>query len=263
MSPADESEHLPPSIGGLIGFALSGWAANAPLYVALAAGVFAAYAIAEVAVPAAAVTTSLGVFKSYVLEYTGLFVDAFVVAAVALGVAARGLGTSLSPRVLAAGATERWLPVIAVSFLAQAVVSLTGEFSGLVPPPEPHVLVYVTAPIVWILWGILGLTGPFVALAKSRAALTVLVGFGHAFTTSLRRENALRLCILAAITALPIVFAAILQNELAQRNVPRPIFWAEVPIDVLTVGPLAAIQTAFALDFVRRIGRTERPRTGR
>ena len=263
MNAAEEDEHLPTSIGGLTGFALSGWAANAPLYLLLAAGVFAAYALAEFAIPAAATETPQGQFKLYVLQYTGLFADSFVVAAVALGVAARGLGTPLSPRTLAAGATERWLPVIAVTFLAQSVVLLTNTFSGLETPPEPRALVYLTAPITWILWGILGLTGPFVALAQSRAALTVLIGFGHAFTTSLRRGNLLRLCILAAITVLPTLLQTLLQNDLVQQHASRPIFWANVPIDALTVGPLAAIQTAFALDFVRRMGRPEQPPAGR
>ncbi len=42
--------------------------------------------------------------------------------------------------------------------------------------------------------------------------------------------------------------------RLTQHHVPRPFFWSDVPIDALTIGPLAAIQTAFALDFVRRMG---------
>jgi hypothetical protein len=260
VNQAGEEEHLPASIGGLIGFALSSWAADVLLYLVLAAGVFAAYALAEFAIPAAAATTAQGQFKLYVLQYTGLFADSFVVAAVALGVAARGLGTPLSPRSLASGATERWLPVIAVTFLAQSVVLLTYPFSGLVTPPDPRALVFISAPLTWILWGILGLTGPFVALAQSRAALTVLIGFGHAFTASLRRGNLLRLCVLGAITVLPSVAQTLLQNALVQQHAARAVFWGNVPIDVITVGPLAAIQTAFALDFVRRMGRAETPR---
>lgn len=262
MNAAEEDEHLPPSIGGLIGFALSGWLANAQLYVLLAACMFALIGIAEYVIPAAATSTPQGVFKLIVLEFTDLFAGSFIVAAVALGVAARGLGTPLSPRTLAGGATERWLPVIAVTFLCQTVIMLTNAYSGLDTPPEPRALVYVGAPITWLLWGILGLTGPFVALAQSRAALTVLVGFGHAFTASLRRGNLLRLCVLAVITVLPVALEAMLQNALVQRHAARPIFWANIPIDVLTVGPLAAIQTAFALDFVRRMGRPERPSAG-
>ena len=261
MSAADESTHLPPSIGGLIVFALGGWAANATFYSLLAAAVLLTYSLAEYVLPAAGMTTPQGEFKLDVLQYTGLFADAFVIAAVALGVAARGIGSSLSAGTLAGGATERWLPVIAVSFLAQSITQLTYAFSGLVAPPDPRALVYATAPIIWILWGVLGLTGPFVALAQSRGPLTVLIGFGHAFSVALRRANLVRLCVLAVITVLPSLAQNVLLNTLMQNHVPRPFFWANVPIDVVTIGPLTAIQTAFALDFVRRL-EPKPPRVG-
>jgi hypothetical protein len=245
-------EHLPRSVGGLIGFALRSWLADAPLYVLLAGAMFALTAIAEAVIPAAAVDSPQGQFKLYVLLYTELFAGAFLVAAVALGVAARGLGTPLLPATIAGGATERWLPVIAVTFLAQTIVLTTNAFSGLETPPEPRILAYVIAPFVWILWGILGLTAPLVALAQSRSPLTVLVAFSHAFTASLRRNNLVRLCILSVITMLPLVLETVLQNYLIQRHVPRALFWANIPVDALTFGPLTAIQTAFALDFARR-----------
>ncbi|HZX67989.1 MAG TPA: hypothetical protein VFE70_03840 [Candidatus Elarobacter sp.] len=255
MNVADHDEHLPTSVGGVLGFALRSWAADARLYLLLAGAVFALTAIAEAVMPAAAVESPQGQFKLYVLLYTELFAGAYLVSAVALGVAARGLGTPLLASTIAGAATERWLPVIAVTFLAQTIVLTTSAFSGLDTPPEPRALVYIAAPLVWILWGILGLTAPFVALAQSRSPLTVLVGFGHAFSASLRRNNLLRLCILAAITVLPLVIETVLQNVLIQRHVPRALFWANIPIDALTFGPLTAIQTAFALDFARRANR--------
>jgi hypothetical protein len=260
VNAAEEEEHLPPSIGGLIGFALIGWAANAPLYSGLAAAMFAVTAVAEFVVPAAVMTTQLGQFKLYVLLYTELFAGSFVIAAVALGVAARGLGTPLSSGTIAGGATERWLPVIAVTFLSQTVILVTGPLSGLNAPAELGAAAYVAAPLVWILWGILGLTGPFVALARTRAALTVLVGFGNAFTAALRRGNLSRLCILAVIAVLPLLLETVLEHALEQRHVARAFFWANIPIDALVIGPVAAIQTAFALDFVRRASQTTPPR---
>jgi hypothetical protein len=98
------------------------------------------------------------------------------------------------------------------------------------------------------------LTGPLVALASDRRPFSVLSGFVHAFTTSLHRANLPRLCVLAVVTVLPSVVAAVALNVLIAHHAPRPIFWAEVPVDVLTIGPLAAVQTAFALDFARRAG---------
>ncbi|HEY0383700.1 MAG TPA: hypothetical protein VGC72_16025 [Candidatus Elarobacter sp.] len=254
MNGAGEGERLPPSIGGLIGFALRGWAANAPLYLALQLGVFAAYSLAETVVPAAVASSPQGQFKEWVLLFTGLFADALVIAAVAMGIAARSAGAVASPRALVGVAIDRWLPVIAVSLLAQAVVLATAISSGFGPPSEPRVLQLITAPFVWIVWGILGLTGPFVALAPNRRPFSVIAGFVHAFTTSLRRANVLRLAVLAVITVLPAVLQQIAFHTLVAGHVSRPIFWSEAPIDVLTIGPLAAVQTAFALDFARRAG---------
>ena len=259
MNAAGEGERLPQSIGGLLSFALRGWAANAPLFVGLQLGVLAAYSLAEMLIPAAALSTPQGQFKQYVLLYTGLFADAFVVAAVALGLAARGAGAAVSMRTLLGAAVERWLPVIAVSFLAQSIVLLTVALSGLGPPSEPRALQYVTAPFVWVLWGVLGLTGPFVALAAERGMFAVIGAFVHAFTASLHRANVLRLCVLGVITVLPSVLQAAAFNALVAHHAARPIFWSEVPIDALTIGPLAAVQTAFALDFARRAGGEEPP----
>jgi len=254
VNAADEGERLPRSIGGLIGFALRSWAVNASLYGALAIAVFAAYAAAEYIVPAAAVDTPQGQFKLYVLLYSGLFVDSLVIAAVALGVAARAAGVAVPPRALAGGAIERWLPVIAVTFLAQTLIALTNPLSGLSTPPEPRFLVFVSAPLIWILWAVLGLAGPYVALGSERAAFLVITGFGRAFTLSLQRTNLLRLCVLALVTVLPVVLETLLLNALLESHVPRAFFWANAPIDALTIGPLTAVQTAFALDFVRRAG---------
>jgi hypothetical protein len=252
VNPGDEGERLPPSIGGLIGFALRGWAANAPLFLGLQLFVFAAYGLAEWIVPAASTATPQGQFKQYVLLYTGLFADALVVAAVALGIAARAAAASASARALMGVAIERWLAVIAVSLLAQSIVSLTSDLSGLGPAIEPRALQYAIAPFIWILWGILGLAPPLVTLAADRRAFAVLSGFAHAFTTALHRANFLRLCVLAIVTVLPSVLQFLALHALTAHHAARPIFWAEVPIDVMTIGPIAAIQAAFALDFARR-----------
>ena len=257
MNAAGEGERLPRSIGGLIAFALGG-SANA-LYALLALGVLAAYAIAEYVLAPAAVTTPEGQFKLYVLQTTGLFADALVVATVALGIAARAAGAPATPRALLGGAVERWLPVIAVIFLAQSAIVITLPFSGLVAPPEPRVLVLALAPAVWILWGILGLAGPYVALGSDRASLLVITGLARAFTLSLHRSNLLRLCVLALVTVLPILLETLLEAALRQAHTPRPIFWANAPIDALSIVPVTAVQTAFALDFARRAGMLEQP----
>ena len=261
MNAADESDRLPHSVGGLLGFALNAWFANAPLYIALAIGVFAAYSLVEYLIPSARPNTPLGEFKLYVLLYTGLFADALVVAAVALGVAARAAGMPAPPATLAGAAIERWLPVIGVTFLAQTVALLTSPLAGFtqVKGVPPGVL-YATAPLIWILWGILTLTGPFVALGANRGVFSVLIGFGRAFAVSLDRRNVLRLCVLGAVVILPTVLQLVVERMLEQRHVTHAIFWSEEPVDAITIGPVTAIATAFALDFARRAGMLEEPK---
>jgi hypothetical protein len=259
VNAADEGHRLPPSIGGLLGFALRAWAANAPLYLALQLAVFVAYSVVEVVVPAASPASPQGQFKIWVFTFTGLFADALVVAAAAIGVAARGVAAQTPARVVMGAAIDRWLPVIAVSLLAQSLMFLTSASSGFGPPTDPRILQYVTAPFVWILWGILSLTGPFVALSAERRAFSVIAAFVHAFTTSLHRANLLRLCVLALITLLPNILQVLAYDALVAHHVTRSVFWANYPIDALTVGPISAIQTAFALDFARRARIADEP----
>ena len=257
MSAAEPGDRLPSSIGGLLGFAFAAFAERAPLYVLLALGAFIAAGITEYALPMAAEATPHGLFRGIVLTLVQIFADALVIAAVALGVAARVAGEPVATRTVAGAAIERWLPVIGVTAMAQLFVLQTVLFSGLTRPPEPRALVVATAPLTWLLWGMLSLTGPIVALTRDR--LAVITGFARAFTLSLRRENLLRLGVLSLISLVPSVLQALALPVLVQHHALRPDFWANIPIDALTVGPLAALQTAFALDFARRAGELQTP----
>ena len=257
MSAADPEDRLPPSIGGLLRFAFAAYAERAPLYLLLALATFVAAAIAEYALPAWVASTPHGQFKIWVLIFVHVFADALVIAAVALGVAARAAGEPAGAGIIAGAAVERWLSVIIVTAIAQWYVFQTIFFSGFVQPPEPRALVFVTAPLTWMLWGVLGLIGPIVALTRDR--LGGLTGFARAFSLSLRRENLLRLALLSAITLVPSLLQTLAEKALVQHHVPRSFFLANVPIAALIVGPLAALQTTFALDFARRAGKLETP----
>jgi hypothetical protein len=260
VSAAGESDRLPHSIRGLVGFALSAWFANAPLYLALALFVFAVWTIAEYALPLAKLDTPSGELKVWVLQYASIFADALVIAAVALGVAARAAGSAAPARRLAAVAFERWLPVIAVTLLTFTISFVTAEFSGLGTTPIPRPFIYVTAALTWILWGILAVAGPLVALSTTRGAFSVFIGFGRAFAVSLQRDNFVRLCVLGVVVVLPMVLQTALFNALTQQHVPRGFYWANAPVDAVTIGPVSAIVTAFALDFARRAGLLEEPK---
>ena len=255
-----EAKLLPPSIGGLFGLAFSTYVERAPFFLLLALAAFAASAIVEFMLPAVSLATQQGQFKLYILILTGVVVDAYIIAAVALAVGMRVGGAQASSETLADAAVARWPRVVAVTVLANIYILSTSPYGGFIGLPEPRAVSLVAVPVTWLLWTMLGLTGPLAALSAERGPLAIVTGFGRAFTVSLKRANLGRLCLLAAVTLIPMMLQAILQNELELHHVARALFWANAPIDALVVGPLAALQTAFALDFARRSGVLETPK---
>ncbi len=120
--------------------------------------------------------------------------------------------------------------------------------------PDPPWAAIVTAPAVWLLWGILALAAPIAALDGKRAGLAVFDGLWQSLALSMRPANVGRLCFIAFVSIVPSLLQSLGADLAIQHHVARPIFWSAIPIDVITVGPLAALQTAFALDFARRAG---------
>jgi hypothetical protein len=257
VNAADEGERLPPNIGGLIDLGFGTWARRAGLYLALSAGVFVLCGAVEALWPAR--TPNASALKLLVLIYAEVFGLAFVVAAVALGVATRVAGEHLSSRTLLLGAVERWPAVLGAMIVVDLVVMLTAPFGALGALPDPPVLALVMAPIIWLMWGVINLAGPIAALSGERPLIALLTSFTRAIGLSLRRGNLVRVCVLSFATIVPTLIASVMFDVFVKRGVPHPEFWANLPIDVLAVGPLAALQTAFALDFARRAGVDEPP----
>jgi len=259
VSANPDGERLPKSVGGLIDFAYASYAAHAPLYLALAAGALVAQAVLEYAIPAAPADTTQGALKLIVLLDASVFVDALIIAAVAVGAGARLATAEATSRRIAGAALERWLPLVAIGIVVQLVQLNSFAFSGLGPLPEPRWIALFTAPLVWLLWGVLALAPPIAALSGRRPLYAVLEGLWQAVTLSAHPANYWRLCFVAFISILPSLLQAIAFDASVAHHVARPYFWANVPIDAVTVGPFAALQTAFALDFARRAGRLEHP----
>ena len=252
MNEAPDLERLPPSVGGLVDFAFASYAGHAVLYVGLAFAVFAVESAVEFALPAALVGTVRGEIKQTMLEYAALFADAYVIAAVALGVGARLAGDQLSSRSVAAAALARWLPVLMTSVIVQVVIDFTQPLSGLGGLPDPAALVIFTAPLVWLIWGMLSLAMPITALADERPAFAVFAGLTRAVSFSLRSSNLPRLVIVAFVSIVPALLLAVVRDAMLQHHLDRPIYLSIAVIDALTVGPVAALQTVFAIDFARR-----------
>jgi hypothetical protein len=243
---------LPPSIGGVVDFAYASYAERAPFYLGLALLVFAAGCIVEIALPAVPLGTPKADLKLAVFDLVSLFVDSFVIAAVAIGIGTRLAGERWPNRRIATAAVARWLPVIICTLSVQLVWDLTRGFGGFGALPEPRAIVIVTAPLVWLVCGMLSLAAPIAALSTELPALAVFAGFARAVSFSLRSANLPRLAIVAFVTIVPSLLEQIAYDTMLHRGVQHAVFWASVPIDALTVGPVAALQTVFAIDFGRR-----------
>jgi hypothetical protein len=250
----DDSERLPSPIGQLVDLALRAYREHIGLYLLLAAAGFVIATIVEFAIPAHVEET----VHEQILELVSVLCYAFVVTAVALGVGTQVAGEHLTPRTLLRGALYRWPGVVGASLLAQILADFVLPAGGFGRLEDPGYL--VLAPVAWLLLGALGLAGPLAALSAELPLVAAFTGFGRALLLSLRFANIVRLAVLSFATVVPIMLESMLIDELRRRGVAHVFYLAESPIDSLIVGPLAAIQSIFALDFARRVGKIQTPR---
>lgn len=260
MTGAVDERRLPGSIGGLVDLAFASLAERAPLYLVLSLAIFAAGAIVEFAIPAAKLGTPRADLKLLVFQYTSVVADSFVIAAVALGIGTRVAGETASARTIAGATVSRWLPVIGVNLIVQFVQIATLPLSGIGELPDPAALAIFTAPLTWLLWGALGIAAPIAALSTDRPSRAIFSSIVRAVVLSLHVTNLGRLCVLAFISILPTLLQNVAYDQAVQHHVSRAVFLANVPIDALSVAAVAAVQTVFALDFARRLGRLDTPK---
>ncbi len=250
MNAAPNQQRLPASAGGLIDLAIGAVLERAPLYALLSLALFALCWLVQ-ALWHTANDTDLAVKMTAIayLEIAGL---SYIIAVVALAVGTRAVGEASSTRTLLEAGLVRYLPVLAAMMAVTLIVDLTTPLSALGPLPDQPALLIVTAPLTWFLWGVLNLAGPYAALSRERAVIALFEAFGHAIGAALRPQNFLRLCLVAFVNVVPNLIGEVLFDGLSHRNVPAAAFWSSVPLDVITVAPIAALQTVFALDFARR-----------
>jgi len=119
---ADDTERLPSAIGPLVDLALHAYGRTFLLASLLSLGVFVVTGLAELAMPSH-MDPNLRVLGLILVELLGC---GFVVAVVALSVAADVAGTRLGRRTLLRGAAYRWAGVFGATLFAWATYDLTG-----------------------------------------------------------------------------------------------------------------------------------------
>jgi hypothetical protein len=64
-----------------------------------------------------------------------------------------------------------------------------------------------------------------------------------------------RLIVLSVLLTFPLFAELLLASYLRAHNIANIDFWSDIPLDMLTLGPLQAVATVFYVDFLRRSGR--------
>ncbi|MGB8265115.1 MAG: hypothetical protein WCE44_02210 [Candidatus Velthaea sp.] len=240
MNERDEIR-LPDSTGGLFELAFSSYGRRLPLYLGFAFIAFALQGICALASP-----------KNEGVQLAANFViDGFLCGLVTCGIIAdlrsrepRGARSILSD-VLA-----RWW-VLALVYVVVGVL-FTPLLVQLLAVGDPALL--ALAPVFVLFWGALSFATVVAAVDHTtNEALLPILSIGRSLQVALPFANLGRLALLSLAFLVPLLIQSILQDQLSLRHVRFAEFWAEIPIDVLTIGPLQAIATIFYLDFVRRL----------
>jgi hypothetical protein len=256
---------LPESVGGLFELAFVSYGRRLPLYLGLAVSAFLVQGLLVLAAPKLALALH-GLFAIDPAKTEGIrtglvlganfVIDAFICGLVTIGVVADlQPGTPAADRVILGDALARWW---IFALLAVAIGLLFGEMlPEVLGSGDPTMLALL--PIVLVFLGALSLATVVAAVDRTtNEALLPILSIGRSLQVALPFHNLGRLAIYSALFAVPLVVAQFATQEFELRHVPFADFWASIPIDALTVGPLQALATIFYLDFVRRLAAAAR-----
>jgi hypothetical protein len=245
----DNPKGLPSSIGGLFNTAFSLYGRRFAFYFALALAAALVQYVVDVAVPRWTGLRSPGLTIGL-----SVIVDAFIVAAVTIGVALDLVQKDADWSQVLGFASERWGVVAVIGFVAFLVDALLEPV--VLGPQGPDTLYGIMIVPTIAIWGALTLAQVVGAIEPARSRLMLpLIALGKGMAVAFRFTNLSRLLVLSVILVIPIFVEQLLGDQLAARHLADAVFWSNVPIDALTVGPLQALATVFYIDFLRRAQR--------
>lgn len=238
-----DDKGLPASITGLFGTAAMLYARRFALYGSLALAAFAVQLIVDV-----------GVMQDSGLAIgLNIIVGSFVAAAVSIGVAFDIAGKDADWSTIFNAASLRWGVVAVVSGINWLVYELFWPSMFLPPDQTGYGLLLI--PFV-VLLGALAMAVVVAAIDPAKSRLTLpFVGLAKGLLVSLQLVNLGRLMLFSVLLTLPLFVETLLGMYLAVHNVADADFWAGVPLDAVTLGPLQAVATVFYIDFLRRAKR--------
>jgi hypothetical protein len=243
----DEQHPLPESVGGLVVLALQAYGKRIGAYTALALASIVVQGLVVVAWP-----KNLGANLA-----ASTCADALIAAFATIGVIA-DLGTKgQSTRTIFSHAVQRWWILAAIGVVQLSLQILF--FSEIAGTPKNALDVFSTAltgVMITLIYCAL-IVGTVVAAidTTTRSLFIVPASIGRGLAVALAWPNISRLMILAALVVAPIIITGALDDQFKHLHIAKEQadFWAGVPIDALTTGPLQALFSVFYLDFVRRL----------
>jgi hypothetical protein len=232
---------LPESTGGLFELAFVSYGRRLPLYLG-----FAALALAVQCVLTFACPKNLGLMVA-----ANMVLDGFLCGLVTVGIVADLRSREpRDTRAIIGDTVARWWVLVLVYTVTEVVV--VQSLLETLEPQDPMML--FLSPIYLLFWAAISLATVVAAVDRTtNEALLPILSIGRSLQIGLPFVNLRRLSLFALALLLPLVVEILLQNVLTMRHVRDAGFWANAPIDALTVGPLQAIATIFYLDFVRRL----------
>jgi hypothetical protein len=238
-----DDKGLPASITGLFVTAYTLYVRRFVLYGSLAFLAFAVQLIVDIVV----------------IQDTGLatgleiIVDAFVLATVSIGVAFDIARKDADWSTVFNAASLRWGVVAIIGGVNWLFYELL--WPSMFLPGEQTGYGLLLVPIV-ILMGALAMAQVVAAIDPVKSRLTLpFVALAKGLLVSLQFVNLGRLMLFSVLLTMPLFLATVLGDYLGRHHYPDADFWAVVPLDAITIGPLQALATVFYIDFLRRAKR--------
>ena len=238
-----DDKGLPASITGLFGTAIGLYARRFPYYALLTL----------IAIGVQYVVDTQVMLDSGLLVGLDVVVGSFLAATVSIGVAFDLAGKEADWSRIMTAASLRWGVVTLISLIALLVQWLFIPYVLL--PADDTAYGLLLLPFI-VLWGAISLATVVAAIEPTQSRLRLpLIALGKALAVSAQFVNLGRLMVLSVLLSLPLFAELLLAAYLKSHNVGDLDFWSDVPIDMITLGPLQAIATVFYVDFLRRAKR--------
>jgi hypothetical protein len=238
-----DNKGLPASITGLFGAGLGLYARRFPFYALLALLALAVQFVVDVFV----------MLDTGLLIGLDIIVGAFLAASVSIGVAFDLAGKEADWSRIMTAASLRWGAVAVISLIGFFVCQLFVPYMTL--PPSQTGFGLLLLPFI-VLWGAVTIATVVAAIEPTKSRLTLpLVALGKGLGVSARFVNLGRLMVFSVLLTLPLIAEIFIGAYLTLHHTANVPFWSDVPIDMLTIGPIQALATVFYVDFLRRAGR--------